>query len=104
MTLAVVRGWCYTCGMKIISKIACTVLALGVTACSKEPTGETSYKGDFKVSKLFVQDACTVYRFEDAGQFVYFTKCENAASSSAIPVESCGKMCTRADSNETKYH
>jgi hypothetical protein len=59
MTLAVVRVWCYTCGMKIISKIACTVLALGVTACSKEPTGETSYKGDFKVSKLFVQDACT---------------------------------------------
>jgi hypothetical protein len=60
MTLAVVRVWCYTCGMKIISKIACTVLALGVTACSKEPTGETSSRYRSCLYRMLAQ--CIVLR------------------------------------------
>lgn len=89
--------------MNIIPKIALLAVLTIVTGCAKSPTGETAYKGDFAVSKLFTQDECTVYRFSDAGRFVYFTKCEGVATSSAIPIQSCGKNCSRADSNETEY-
>ncbi len=91
--------------MKIITNIALTVLlVLGVTGCAKTPMGETAHKGDFAVSKLFVQDGCTVYRFYDAGQLVYFTKCEGVTNSSASSIQSCGKNCERAELNPTEYH
>ena len=30
---------------------------------------------DYEVAFLFEHDGCKVYRFEDAGQFIYFTSC-----------------------------
>jgi hypothetical protein len=30
---------------------------------------------DYKVSFLFEHDGCKVYRFEDRGEFIYFTSC-----------------------------
>jgi hypothetical protein len=30
---------------------------------------------DYEVAFLFEHDGCKVYRFEDGGQFIYFTSC-----------------------------
>lgn len=78
-------------------------VCLALAGCTKAPTGGTVTKGEFNVAHLFTVDGCAVYRFMDAGQSVYFTKCEGASSSSAIPIQNCGKSCHRAESNETSY-
>jgi len=37
---------------------------------------------NFKVELLFIKDGCKVYRFEDAGHYVYFTDCKGNTQSS----------------------
>jgi hypothetical protein len=38
-------------------------------------TKTASNNKDYKVSFLFEHDGCKVYRFEDRGEFIYFTSC-----------------------------
>lgn len=89
--------------MKTHTKIGLAALfVLALAGCKKEPTGPSQFKGGFKVETLFTHEGCTVYRFED-DRTIYFTKCEGAASSSAIPIQNCGKSCYRPEPNETEY-
>jgi len=52
------------------------------------------------VAELFTHKGVTVYRFHDAGRWVYFTS--KASDVTATHTESCGKGCVRAVSVETK--
>lgn len=56
---------------------ACAILAL--VACSKQPES-SQRKGAFNVDTLFTHDGCTVYRFVDGAQTVYYTKCQQSSS------------------------
>jgi hypothetical protein len=42
------------------------------TPISTKPSANNK---DYKVSFLFEHDGCKVYRFEDRGEFIYFTSC-----------------------------
>lgn len=72
-------------------------LALGLllASCAKEGTSvpvENSVPGqNYRVTKLFTTNGCTVYRFFDAGEYHYMTNC---TSTITTITESCGKNCT----------
>ena len=81
---------------KIILLIALVVL-LG---CSKPGESKAPVSnGNFDVTRLFTTDGCTLYRFEDAGENRYFSKCISAMKSevSYDTSHTCGKGCTRTD-------
>jgi hypothetical protein len=70
-------------------------LVLLLAACTKAPEQSTHLAGpgEFQIDRLFTHDNCTVYRFEDAGRYVYYTNCEGQTQSS----HGCGKSCTTTD-------
>lgn len=75
--------------------IIVAAMAVALTACEVvEPTSSapTDNPG-VAVARLFEVDGCTVYRFEDFGRKVYFTKCPSNADISYS--EKCGKHCDR---------
>lgn len=58
------------------------IVSIGVlfTSCiiqepisSKTPVNNNTYQVDF----LFEYDGCKVYRFQDRGDYIYFTNCNN---------------------------
>ena len=66
----------------LLSKsIACFVILMALESCSFIPqqtpisTKQSANNKDYKVSFLFEYDGCKVYRFEDRGEFIYFTSC-----------------------------
>ena len=70
---------------------------LALAGCQKNPESTAHVGNDFKVAKLFEYDGCTVYRFYD-DRTVYFTRCEGNKPTTAYS-ESCGKGCTRLQTN-----
>ena len=50
---------------------SCTIMPQQ-TPISTKPSANNK---DYKVSFLFEHDGCKVYRFEDRGEFIYFTSC-----------------------------
>lgn len=44
---------------------------------------------------LFERDGCAVYRFKDAGHYVYFVRCGDVTTLNWRWSESCGKGCER---------
>lgn len=71
------------------------MIILLLVACYKEPVDRKATDNpEVPVEKLFTQDGCAVYRFEDGGRMHYFAKCENATAT-AMSTESCGKNCIR---------
>lgn len=78
--------------MKFIPLILLALLA----GCQKDPESSRGV-GAFRIERLFEVDGCTVYRFYD-DRTVYFTKCDGAKSNTAYS-ESCGKNCTRLQTN-----
>lgn len=72
--------------------VSASVMLLG---CGK-PAESTAVKGaGFVVEKLFTHEDCTVYRFEDAGHYRYYTNCKATKQSSTMWNEGCGKNCNR---------
>jgi outer membrane biogenesis lipoprotein LolB len=67
------------------------LLACGVPAERSEQTTNQNVR----VDRLFTHDGCTVYRFEDAGYFRYFVRCDNG-SAHVEWTEGCGKNRTRS--------
>ena len=46
------------------------------TSCAKDPVRDgESNNPNVPVSVLFDYDGCRVYRFKDAGHFIYYAKC-----------------------------
>ena len=86
--------------------IAIAACALVLAACGKPAEHSTPAGVGFNVDRLFTHDGCTVYRFGDAGEYRYFTKCEGAASSNTTWSETrpCGKsQCRDAREIPTAY-
>lgn len=54
----------------------------GCIGISKAPiyTKPVQSNKDYIVSYLFEHDGCKVYRFDDAGEYVYFTTCNGETS------------------------
>jgi len=51
-------------------------IVLIVIACSKKPLKtEQTENTEFQVELLFIHDGCAVYRFKDAGRYIYYTDC-----------------------------
>lgn len=46
-----------------------------LTACDHDPVSVKTAGNDVHVGKLFTVDGCTVYRFADAGNRIYFSNC-----------------------------
>lgn len=72
-----------------IAMIMVVVAILGVfLGCSKDPIKrEKTDNPQINVSLLFVYDGCKVYRFVDAGEPVYFVKCDGSFDAETIVPE-----------------
>lgn len=79
--------------MKIFLFILIIFVSCAKEAEQKVQTSNTK----FQVEKLFTNDGCVVYRFEDVGRYVYYLNCPGTTSSSY----SCGKNCHKHDEVKT---
>ncbi|NNH18682.1 DUF4884 domain-containing protein [Bordetella trematum] len=83
-------------------RILVTILAAcTIAGCSKDPisVSDTDNVG-IQVAKLFTHNGVTVFRFNDAGRWVYFTS--NSSDVTALHTETYGKGRTRTVRVETK--
>lgn len=72
-------------------------LALLLSACVVDPVATTRTDNpQVPVDTLFEKDGCTVYRFEDAGRYHYFVRCE-PGDDAALGMQNCGKNCTHTE-------
>lgn len=55
--------------------IVLLVIAAVFAGCHGNPQ-EVTKNGDFKVEFLFEHDGCKMYRFNDGGQYVYWSNCK----------------------------
>lgn len=75
--------------------------AITLAGCSKTPVSVSSTDNqEIQVAELFTHKGVTVFRFNDAGRWVYFTS--KATDATASYVEHCGKGCTRTETVETR--
>lgn len=73
-----------------------------LASCAQAPNSTTQTTNSLvPVDRLFNIDGCTVYRFDDAGHYHYFTKCANSQHVETSSDEYCGKGCTRQDNITT---
>lgn len=74
--------------------LAITSVAVLLAACGKDPvsTGQSD-NPNVPVSKMFEYEGCKVYRFKDAGEYVYYSNC--SGTTTGFHAESCGKNCTK---------
>lgn len=63
--------------MKKLLIVAAVVAAL--TGCEIQEE-KPVINEEFSVSKLFTVDGCTVYRFHDKANWIYYTNCKGQAS------------------------
>jgi len=76
------------------------LLALVLAGCSKTPVSVSSTDNqEIQVAELFTHKGVRVFRFNDAGRWVYFTS--KATDVTAAHLEYCGKGCTRPVRVET---
>lgn len=77
------------------------LLALVLGGCSKTPVSVSDTDNqEIQVAELFTHKGVTVFRFNDAGRWVYFTS--KATDVTSSHVEYCGKGCTRTETVETR--
>jgi hypothetical protein len=70
---------------------------LALAGCAKDPVStDQTNNNQFQVGLLFDVDGCTVYRFEDAGRYHYFTNCAGTVMEQQS--HQCGK--TRCSHDE----
>ncbi len=63
--------------------IACALGALALSGCARDPVETTRTNNpSINVEKLFEHEGCTVYRFQDAGNYVYYSNCQGSTQSS----------------------
>ncbi|WP_046806880.1 DUF4884 domain-containing protein [Achromobacter sp. LC458] len=75
-------------------------MTFALTGCSKDPVSVSSTDNQgIQVAELFTHKGVTVFRFYDAGRWVYFTS--KATDVTASHVEYCGKGCSRSVTVET---
>lgn len=70
------------------------VLTLALVACGKDPVSTSSTDNpNVAVALMFEHEGCKVYRFKDAGEYIYYSNCRG--STTAFHTESCGKNCSK---------
>jgi hypothetical protein len=65
--------------VKIITKsiiILCAMIAVVSSPSCQGEAKESIQEGDFKIDLLFEKDGCKIYRFNDAGRYIYWTNCQ----------------------------
>ena len=76
-----------------ISVVTMAAVAAVLVACGEDPVSTARTDNpNVAVSKMFEHEGCKVYRFKDAGEYVYYTNCPGSVQSARV--ESCGKNCT----------
>lgn len=63
-------------------KAALLLSAMLLSGCYNAPEEVTATKNDYQVGKLFTVDGCSMYRFKDAGNYIYFSNCRGEVDSS----------------------
>jgi hypothetical protein len=76
------------------------VISLLLAACTKPAEQTSNVNAQFEVDRLFTNEGCTVYRFNDAGHH-YYVVCDGNPES--ISQKSCGKGCVRDENIRTEY-
>ena len=69
--------------------------ALLLTACGPDRQvreDRPSDNGDYTPSVLFTVDGCTVYRFVDKSEYVYFTRCDRVVRTTHMDLQQRGKV------------
>jgi hypothetical protein len=82
--------------MKLRKIILGVVCSIGFLACTTPPLSTSPTNNEkFTIDKLFTHDNCTIYRFSDGGNYIYYADCSGNQSSSTLwnITESCGKNC-----------
>lgn len=80
---------------KPMKNIIAVCIAVALSACTGKPIETTRTDNtDFSVDFLFEKDGCYVYRFYDAGNYRYFSRCPGALKSEVSARVGCGKGCT----------
>ena len=74
------------------------IVALLLSACGGKEESSISVSKDFTVDRLFIIDSCQVYRFSDAGRYIYFTNCNGSTKWHY----SCGKNCQEDNNVDNK--
>lgn len=65
-------------------KRAILFLAVLLCSCAEQGVDEKPTNNpNFRIALLFEYDGCKVYRFMDAGHWVYFTKCQGASNTTS---------------------
>lgn len=73
------------------------IAAIALCGCEKYGTPVPDVDPTYNVVKLFTNDGCTLYRFND-GRYVYYSDCRGGTHTTY----SCGKGCTAHDDVETR--
>lgn len=76
------------------------ISALLLTACNNQPESMVT-KGEFKVERLFTNEGCTAYRFNDGGRYIYYTNCSGTTQSTHS--SPCGKTTCSETNNVNTY-
>lgn len=69
------------------------LMLVALAACEKPAQRKVSTSNaSIDVQELFVKDGCTVYRFYDNGDAVYFVRCGSQAEMSWNKIRTSGKV------------
>lgn len=72
------------------------ILALTVAACAAPVQEETATSNhEVSVGLLTTFDDCRVYRLNDAGRYIYITRCGDETKTASPTTYSCGKGCAK---------
>lgn len=76
-------------------------LLMLLVSCAKDPVSNSKTNNSkFEVSTLFEHDGCKVYRFDDNGNYHYFTNCTSVEKNY---YRQCGKSrCHKTETIETR--
>lgn len=58
-----------------MKKTLIIIALLLLTSCAKQAKQATQ-EGNFVIELLFEKDGCKMYRFYDAGRYIYWSNCE----------------------------
>ena len=72
------------------------VLTSLTLSCAKDPVStQKTNNSDVSIGLLFEHDGCRVYRFMDAGEYIYYVTCGHGAEAATSWERSCGKNCVQ---------
>lgn len=68
--------------MRTKAVLLVALLAVILAGCTVSPESTTYSGNGLQIDQIGQRDGCTVYRFLDASQYVWFVKCDNTVTTS----------------------